>query len=200
MAGLREKKKKIDREKILKGARDLFLQNGFESTTTDQIAEKAELSVGTIYNHYRTKEDIFINALLGDYGLDFPEDNLPANSGQQKVLDVVLEYILKFVKPFFNFERGLLKELMKAGFNSQTSGSVLISKLINLDQGFMDNIAEIIHKFEKPETSDLKDITRAKAEIIFSITAYEMLNYIYDEVIKADDVIHMIKVKAGLVL
>ncbi len=60
MSGLREKQK-ADREKrILGAAVTQFRAEGYRSVRIEDLAEMAEVSVGTIYNYYRTKGDILI--------------------------------------------------------------------------------------------------------------------------------------------
>ncbi|MDD9301980.1 MAG: TetR/AcrR family transcriptional regulator [Desulfobacter sp.] len=44
---------------IIKAAFDLFSHKGVESTTIDMIAERAEVGKGTIYKHFKGKNDIF---------------------------------------------------------------------------------------------------------------------------------------------
>jgi AcrR family transcriptional regulator len=52
------------RDLILNTARDLFLVQGFEGTSIDQIAEAARVSRQTIYNNFEGKEALF-KALAG---------------------------------------------------------------------------------------------------------------------------------------
>lgn len=62
----RERKKEETRDRILKAAFKLFVQNGFESTTIDQIADEADIGKGTFYNYFCSKEaalDGFIEEL-----------------------------------------------------------------------------------------------------------------------------------------
>ena len=60
MAGLREKQK-ADREKrILKAAVTKFRAQGYHSVRIEDLADAAEVSVGTVYNYYRTKGDILV--------------------------------------------------------------------------------------------------------------------------------------------
>ena len=60
MAGLREKQK-ADREKrILQAAVTKFAAHGYRSVRIEDLAEAAEVSVGTVYNYYQTKGDILI--------------------------------------------------------------------------------------------------------------------------------------------
>jgi AcrR family transcriptional regulator len=46
------------RERILAAARRLFAANGFEAATTRDIAEGADIGVGTLFNYFPTKEAI----------------------------------------------------------------------------------------------------------------------------------------------
>lgn len=54
----RDRKKEETRSKIIDIAMDLFQKQGFESTTSDQIAESADVSKGTLYNYFSSKEAI----------------------------------------------------------------------------------------------------------------------------------------------
>jgi AcrR family transcriptional regulator len=47
------------RRTILEAAYILFLNQGFHATSMRQIAKKSDLALGGIYNHYKSKEDIF---------------------------------------------------------------------------------------------------------------------------------------------
>ncbi len=44
---------------IVDAAADLFGQHGFESTTMEQIAEQAGTSIGSVYQFFKDKEDVF---------------------------------------------------------------------------------------------------------------------------------------------
>ncbi len=47
------------REKILEAARLLFSEKGFSGSSMRKIAEKAGVSLGNLYNHFNSKEEIF---------------------------------------------------------------------------------------------------------------------------------------------
>lgn len=55
----RERKKLQDREEIIAAASDLFSRQGYEQTSMQMIAERAELSVGKLYLHFDGKEAIY---------------------------------------------------------------------------------------------------------------------------------------------
>lgn len=64
----REREKKQRRAQILNAARTLLLKEGFNKTSVNKIAKKAELSIGSIYFYFRNKEEIF--ASLQTEGLE----------------------------------------------------------------------------------------------------------------------------------
>jgi len=52
------------RQAIEEAAYLLFMQHGYHATSMRQIAERAELALGSIYNHFSTKEEIFEAIIL----------------------------------------------------------------------------------------------------------------------------------------
>jgi AcrR family transcriptional regulator len=57
-AGKRDRNKKKTKEKILAAALELFRENGLDGTTTKQISQKAGIAEGTLFNYFKTKEDL----------------------------------------------------------------------------------------------------------------------------------------------
>jgi AcrR family transcriptional regulator len=62
-AGLRALKKVRTRDAILGAALDLFTSQGFERVTVAEIARRAEVSQATVFNYFRTKEDLVFEGL-----------------------------------------------------------------------------------------------------------------------------------------
>ncbi len=48
------------REKILKVAQKLFARNGYDGTTTKQLADKAGIAEGTLFRHFTNKKAILV--------------------------------------------------------------------------------------------------------------------------------------------
>ncbi len=53
------------RERIMEAAKALILHYGYKKTTMQDIADKAEISVGSLYNFFQNKEDIAIECAKG---------------------------------------------------------------------------------------------------------------------------------------
>lgn len=59
----REEKKAQTRQKIAEAAIALFELHGYEATTVQMIADRAEVAKGTFFNYYRSKEDLIMELL-----------------------------------------------------------------------------------------------------------------------------------------
>jgi len=62
----RKKEKENKKNTILRAARKLFFDRGFKSVTVDNIAAKAEVSKGSIYLYFDSKEEIYTQILIAD--------------------------------------------------------------------------------------------------------------------------------------
>ncbi|HWT92609.1 MAG TPA: helix-turn-helix domain-containing protein [Solirubrobacteraceae bacterium] len=61
--GLRERKNARTRAAIVRAALELTLERGFEGATLSQIAERADVSRGTLFTWFASKEDIVLRGL-----------------------------------------------------------------------------------------------------------------------------------------
>lgn len=68
LAGLREKNKNEKLRRIRDAARDLFVKQGFDETTTREIAVRAGVGIGTIFTYAENKRDMLF--LIANDDLD----------------------------------------------------------------------------------------------------------------------------------
>jgi AcrR family transcriptional regulator len=55
----KEREKNFRRQQIQDAAKEMFLVKGFRSTTMEDIAKKAELSTGAIYQYFKNKDELY---------------------------------------------------------------------------------------------------------------------------------------------
>jgi len=60
----RTREKARRRQEILQAAREVFFEKGFHQATVDDVAAQAEVSKGTIYLYFESKESILAHLLL----------------------------------------------------------------------------------------------------------------------------------------
>ena len=85
------------KEKILEAGFELICQNGYYNTNTAEIAKKAGVSTGIVYQYFKDKHDILIEAVL-KYGdkIFFPMLNIKKidlNNIDKMIRDMINHYI-----------------------------------------------------------------------------------------------------------
>ncbi len=81
------------RKKILSVAVNEFANNGFENANINIIAKKAEVSVGSLYKYFDTKNDLFLTSV--NFGLQNLEAVLNAIIGTDDPIMLKLENLLR---------------------------------------------------------------------------------------------------------
>ncbi len=56
----RERERLARRQSILTAAYELFVEKGYDATTMDDIAERAELSKPTLYAHFKNQDELYL--------------------------------------------------------------------------------------------------------------------------------------------
>src|SRR5687768_3276043 len=114
---LRQRKKAATRDMILRVAIEEFSKSGFERPTIEQIAAKAGVGKGTVYNYFATKEDILV-AFMADQEArvqarvgDFAERDDPL----ARILSRLVRYQFRLKEPHLAFARVLLAQLILRG-------------------------------------------------------------------------------------
>lgn len=69
-----DRRKAETKAKILKVAVDLFLAQGYEKTTVEQITARADVAKGTFFNHFPTKEAVLY--YLGEMRVEMLQEKL----------------------------------------------------------------------------------------------------------------------------
>jgi AcrR family transcriptional regulator len=129
-------------ELILEAAEELFLDKGFEGTSTTEIAKKVGCNQALIHYYFRTKENLFAKIFekKTNAAMSFIAKNLPDKTD-------FLEKIKHMINQYFNFL--IMNEKMPYFFiNELLRNDKCISLVIDL---FETNITrlETFHKFDQ---------------------------------------------------
>jgi AcrR family transcriptional regulator len=96
--GLRERKRRQTRQRIVDEGLKLFLANGFDATTLDAIAEAADISRRTFFYYFKSKEDIVLAYQSGS--IERLRDTIVGESPDRPPLDVVRNALLKLMSTY----------------------------------------------------------------------------------------------------
>lgn len=61
----REREREAHRREILEAAERVFVRKGYHATTVEEIASEAEFAVGTLYNLFNGKDDLYARVIEG---------------------------------------------------------------------------------------------------------------------------------------
>jgi AcrR family transcriptional regulator len=104
--GARALQKEAVRKRIVDAALALFQSKGFDQTTTKQIARKAKLAEGTIFNYFETKEDIALHFFELEVDHAIATVRGSARLGRaplEEKLFALIEAQLEFLAPYEKF-------------------------------------------------------------------------------------------------
>ena len=93
--GLREQKKARTRRLIADTAARLFAERGYENVAVSDVAREAEVSEQTVYNYFRTKEQLVTDRdeQIQDRLVDLIHSRLPGVTPAGAVRDFILESV-----------------------------------------------------------------------------------------------------------
>ena len=106
----RKREKEQRRNAILNAARKLFLEKGFKHVTVENIARKAELSKGSVYLYFSSKEEIYTQILLNDID-KFNRKSSQIFQNGKPAADLVMDFACIYVDFFLN-DRELFRIMM----------------------------------------------------------------------------------------
>ena len=142
----RKKEKENRKNTILRAARRLFFDRGFKSVTVDNIAAKSEVSKGSIYLCFESKEEIYAQILISD-NIALYERIKNFSATEASASQLLLEFARIYVDYFLN-DNELFRILMT--FMLQTGQMNLTEKqnteLIRSTNENIKIISEIIQK------------------------------------------------------
>jgi AcrR family transcriptional regulator len=115
----RERKKEETRHRIFHAAIDLFREKGFESTTVDEITERADVARGTFFNYFQRKDQVL--AYLSESRILAIEESAAAliaenTPASRKLIEVYLTCAASYEEDR-ELSRYVLLELMSRTFS-----------------------------------------------------------------------------------
>ena len=116
-----EEMRNATKDKIQSAAMQLFVRKGFGSTNVQDIADLAGISIGLLYRHYKTKEELFNELVV--YSLD----------GIKRIVDLFEQDISP---------KKLIKQFVSEVYDDMINGDELANLLILMTQSFFLGISD----------------------------------------------------------
>src|SRR6266481_1480820 len=104
--GKRDVKKEKTKEQILSAALQLFREKGIEGTTTKEISRKAGIAEGTLFNYFKTKEDLalyFFQKETDELIKWFRAERRLQKAALPEKLFAIIHRQLEYIEPYEDF-------------------------------------------------------------------------------------------------
>lgn len=167
MTGLRARQKADRNRRILEAATTLFRQQGYDSARIEDIAEMAEVSVGTLYNYYQNKGDI----LVATVSMEVTE---VLEAGEMIVANPPLnvnEALSALINQYYDHSLVYLsKEMWRTAMASsiQQPETPLSKRYTELDQRLCAQVVQLIETLQRRGVVIAGVDTRALGEVFFN--------------------------------
>ncbi len=177
--GLREKKKREAKARILKAAESIFVKDGYSKATTARIAREAEVGEGTIYNYFGSKSDILIAIFQNTF-----EDELtlgavtikPNHSAEMIFFEHLSAMLAKFEMLNKEWMREIFAILLKQ------SSEKIQKSLFDFDKQLMDGVVQILRALEEAEMIKQDVDLDAVTEILYAVMMTYFVEFTIEEI------------------
>ncbi len=181
MAGLREKQKADRERRILQAAVTKFRADGYRAARIEDLADMAEVSVGTVYNYYQTKGDILMATVAMEV-----EEVLEAGltilaDPPQTVDDALLALIFAYYDHSLEY---LTKEMWRTAMALaiEAPGTPNGRRYFELDQRLASQMTDLV-KVLQNRGAVRQDLDPGP----FGALLFNNLNQMFQEFVKDDD-------------
>src|SRR4051812_26789618 len=126
------------RDAIVQAAIVEFRANGFESTSVDKVAARAEVSKRTLYNHFPSKEALFAAILRSLWESSASELRHPYEPGRpvrEQLLALLQGKLAMLADDHF---LGLARVAIAAGLHSPERAQDIVARIGEKDDGLVD--------------------------------------------------------------
>lgn len=138
---------------IREAAADLFYERGYEATSLREVAARAGLQVGSLYNHISGKEELLV-AIMADILEDLLEAQENALDGKTDTLDRLHAFISTHIR-----------------FHAERARDVFIgnSELRSLSKANRRRVVSLRTRYEELLRSLVEELARTDGERIFNV-------------------------------
>jgi AcrR family transcriptional regulator len=187
--GRRERAKQQKQDRIMMAARTLFAEHGIGGVTTQQIADRADVAIGTLYLYASTKAELLIMVQNVKFAAAIDEGIAAADLAGASVGVGVVETLMELMRPVVTCVREqrengrtYLHELVFGDPNEPHRGAGL-SLAFRLEAGF----ARLLADSRAVSATDANSLARVITAVLhISVTATVFLDLSDDSVL--DDI------------
>ena len=166
------------RKRLLQAAAALFARNGLQGTTLGEIAGAAGLTAPAIYNHFSSKDDLFIAAACGMFEeiAAAIEETVDVPGGWLARVTAVLDMIHELYRDDMVLQRLGMSALVECARDSDRFAAVRTARE-RIDAPFQRIARDAVAAGELPASTDAEVAGAVLASLVMSgIATYTLLH------------------------
>lgn len=176
----RERKKQQIKKDIISNARILFQKGGYNGTTLEEIAAAADIGIGTIYNYYHSKADLFLEIVTDDLKTNLGKPQPMPYKAKENIVDQTMALIISLVEPLQPANKELWKELLAVAFGQTGPDNRQLYRLIEYDSHFVIKLIELFDDQKNRGNLSSAFPSETAATVIFYNILTSYLFYLYN--------------------
>ena len=162
---LRERKKTAKQERILEAATRLFAEKGYEAVTTAEIAEAAEVGVGTLFRYAGSKAELLV-AVMNSRFAEGIEAGLSEATEGRAMAESIIVILRPFVEESMTHPENMLAYEREALFGSVEHREKATSSVSRVEQAILQVL--LLHLAEPRDPSaGLEDIAHTIYAVLY---------------------------------
>jgi AcrR family transcriptional regulator len=179
MIDLREQNRQSRRLRIIQAATRLIEREGFDCTTVEKIAAKANIGVGTFYNYFKSKEELAIEVLLHEKDRATAASQLvlqcPPEDAQEAISEMLCCFHAGFARKYNKkMLRGIYSRFVTESVDRRREG-------IRIDKWQVSLLGTLIEFLQQGGLVKKELKSQDVAILFFNLSNYDFLEYIVDD-------------------
>jgi AcrR family transcriptional regulator len=199
MTGFREVKKRRRKDRIYDAALALLDEKGFAATHMRDISERAELAVGTLYNYYSSKYDLYMEIMeekWAEINRYHQKRVVEAVQRGTDLLAVLKEIFFPALRDMFSLGIGEWTEIFMMAFSSKS----YVERGARMDEEAVAMVETFMVKLQKRGLLRPEISPRLTAFSLYSIIVFNVMALLFTEVMDEDEFFDTVEEQFRLVI
>jgi AcrR family transcriptional regulator len=182
-AGLRDRQKRDRERRIVRAAEKLFARKGYPDVAMEEVAAKAGLAVGTIYNYFPSKSSLLLAIIRSETEALVARGQKILASPPSDPVEAASAFTEIFLDDFTRDDRRLWRELFGAAI---AEPSTVGRRLFDRDAQLVSQLASLLEHYRTIGVlaSDIEPMPAAT--VLYGVCFTWMTAYLMNDAITAE--------------
>jgi len=179
MLTLRERQKERREQRILIATAKLLNSKGYQGTSIEDIAELAEVGVGTVYNYFSSKADLVHELFRRDTEVQLREGQKVLLNPPPDAIEAVSALFSTYVRVAADrYNKKIMRELLVLAFGHQFSYG---KDALKLDYMLLSQVTELMELIRMRGQLAREVTSDEAAKLLYSVLSVDLMLFIVEE-------------------